>query len=300
MPCVLNLGSLNSDLVYRVPHIVRPGETLASLGFERHPGGKGANQSVALARAGARVRHLGRVGPDGQWLRTVLAESGVDTSTIAKAEEASGHAIIQVSQQGQNSIVLFPGSNQQIDTAAIDQALAACHSGDVLLTQNETNGIPHAIRAAKARGLQVWCNPAPFDSSVRDWPLSDIDTLIVNETEGRELSQCSNSADTDTILHALQALLPQAIIVLTLGADGVHCAQGEHRHFVSPNDVPVVDTTAAGDTFVGYLLARHLAGDALPAALTTASRAAELSIGRAGAIPAIPTWQEVENTMSHA
>ena len=193
---ILNFGSLNIDLVYQVEHIARPGETIASSAHQVFAGGKGANQSAALARAGARVFHAGQVGPDGQWLVDKLARLDVDVQHIRVGDTPTGHAIIQVDRQGQNSIVLFAGANAQIDQSAIDATLSHFGAGDILLLQNEINDIPYIMAAAAARGLTICLNPAPFGPEVRAYPLELIDLLIVNETEatgpcGRIHARCT-------------------------------------------------------------------------------------------------------------
>ncbi len=167
-PTVLSIGSLNVDRVFRVPHVVRPGETLASSDVQVFAGGKGANQSVALARAGARVRHCGRIGSDGRWLAEKLAAEGIDTRSITTGNAPTGQAIIQVAADGQNAIVLLAGANHELAPADIDPALAASRLGDWLLVQNETSSVPYAIERAAARGLPVVFNPrrSPRRSSI--------------------------------------------------------------------------------------------------------------------------------------
>ena len=188
---ILNFGSLNIDLVYQVEHIARPGETIASSSHQVFAGGKGANQSAALARAGARVFHAGQVGPDGQWLVDKLAGLGVDVQHIRVGDVPTGHAIIQVDRQGQNSIVLFAGANAQIDRGAIDAALSHFDRGDILLLQNEINDVSYIIASASERGLTICLNPAPFGPEVRAYPLELVDVLIVNETEATGLAGAS-------------------------------------------------------------------------------------------------------------
>ena len=180
---ILNFGSLNIDLVYQVEHIARPGETISSSAHQVFAGGKGANQSAALARAGARVFHAGQVGPEGQWLVDKLAELGVDVQHIRVGDVPTGHAIIQVDRHGQNSIVLFAGANAQIDRGAIDTALSHFDQVDILLLQNEINDIAYIITSASERGLTICLNPAPFGPEVCAYPLKLVDLLIVNETE---------------------------------------------------------------------------------------------------------------------
>ncbi len=214
-PTVYNLGSLNIDRVFRVAHIVRPGETLASTSLAEFAGGKGANQSVALARAGARVVHIGKIGADGVWLRDRLAAEGVDVGSIAVGTAPTGQAIIQVDDAGQNAIVLLSGANAEITPEEIDAALAVAPAGSWLLAQNETSGVAHAIQAAKRRGLRVAFNPAPLDERVADYPLDLVDLLCVNETEAAVLRG--------------GAVRPAGDILLTLGSRGVKLAVRRRR-----------------------------------------------------------------------
>lgn len=215
---VINYGSLNIDYVYRVPHISRPGETLCSTAFDIFTGGKGANQSVALARSGAKVLHAGKVGADGKWMLDKLAASGVDVSLATISDGKTGHAIIQVDDKGENSIVLFPGTNRQIKRDEIAAVFSKASGGDILLLQNEINDLPYIIESGHKRGMKICLNPAPFGKEVLEYPLTLIDTLIVNEIEGKGLS---NKTAQEEIVSVLSKKYPKAEIVLTLGNKGV-------------------------------------------------------------------------------
>lgn len=289
-PRVINLGSINIDHVYQVPHFVRPGETLASTGYHRGAGGKGFNQSIAIARAGQFVVHLGALGPDGTWLREKIASEKVDTRHLIACPAPTGHAIIQINPDGQNSIVLHAGANHAIPPAAIASAFADAAPGDWLLTQNETNYVPEALRAARARGLKVCLNPAPFAPAVASFPFECVDLLVLNETEGSDLAGQTTPA---AILDTLLSRWPHLAIVLTLGADGAIHATRETRVQVSAQRVQVVDTTAAGDTFIGYLLAAQLSGQTPRAALERATRASAITVTRPGAADSIPFASEL-------
>ena len=204
---ILNFGSLNIDLVYRVPHIVRPGETISSASFQTFAGGKGANQSAALARAGAPVYHAGKAGKDGAWLVKKLRGLGVDTRFTRVVNAPCGHAVIQVDDAGENAIFLFPGTNRQILRSEINQVLSRFSPGDMVLLQNEINDIPYIITAARRRKLLVCLNPAPMDKAVLKYPLQKVDILIVNETEGAGLA---GARSTRGILDKLARKLPHA------------------------------------------------------------------------------------------
>ena len=232
-PTVHNLGSINIDHVYRVPHLVRPGETLSSQALETVLGGKGANQSVALARAGAVVRHVGRVGEGDGWARDELAAAGVDVTAVVSVEGASGHAIIQVDEGGENAIVLHGGANHVLDRAAIGQALEGAREGDWLLLQNETSGVETAFDIAVERRLRIAFNPAPMSESARALPLERCELLILNETEARMLVDEAGSPDGGidaATEHALIARCPDVRLVLTLGARGRAAAARGHPH----------------------------------------------------------------------
>ena len=279
---VWNLGSVNIDRVYSVDHVVKPGETISSSRLEELPGGKGFNQSVALARAGARVHHVGAVGPDGAGLADMLRAEGADTAHLATAVGPTGHAIIQVDGDGRNAIVVFAAANGEVRPEAVRTALAGAAPGDVLLCQNETSAVADAMREAKARGLRIVFNPSPFDAKIAALPLELVDLFVVNETE-------------EAALLALGGPAAAAARVVTRGADGCESsAPGRETVRAASFRVKAVDTTAAGDTFTGYYLAALAAGADEAAALRRASAAAAISVTRRGAAPSVPRAAEVD------
>jgi ribokinase len=184
---VLNIGSINIDYVYEVDHFVRPGETLGSLSFRVFAGGKGFNQSIALARAGATTFHAGRVGENAKWLLKRLEQDGIDTTHVTVGEATTGHAIIQVVPDGENAIVLHGGANRHITEADVACALSSCSAGDFLLIQNETSSVAQAIQAAHERGMRIVFNPAPMTTDVYHYPLGLVDVFVLNETEAEAL-----------------------------------------------------------------------------------------------------------------
>jgi len=289
-PTVVNLGSLNIDRVFRVAHIAAPGETIAAESLEVFAGGKGLNQSIALARAGARVYHAGKIGPDGGWLLDKLAADGVDVRRVQVGDGPTGQAIIQVDRAGENSILLWPGANAEITPEEVDAALSDVPRGAWLLVQNETSSVDYAIRRAKGLGLHVACNPAPLDDRAANYSLDLVDLLCVNQIEGRALS---GRDAPDDIAAALAERLPRAEVLVTLGAAGVVYRQGSLALAEPAPQVAVCDTTAAGDTFLGYFLAGRLAGDDPRRALARACRAAALAVTRRGASDSIPQAAEV-------
>jgi ribokinase len=280
-PRVYNLGSLNIDRVFRVPHLVRPGETIAASALAELAGGKGLNQSVALARAGARVTHIGKVGADGLCLRDKLAAEGVDVSFVALDSGATGQAMIQVDDAGENSIVLLGGENARIAPAEIEAALAHAEPGSWLLLQNETSGVAHAMQVAKQLKLLVAFNPAPFDERVAGYPLELVDLLCVNENEAAPFR------------GALGKRLCDCEVLLTLGAGGATLQTAAGELHAPAKRVTVVDTTAAGDTLLGYFLAARLRGLSAERCLEIANAAAGLCVTRSGAMDSIPHWLEV-------
>lgn len=290
---VFNFGSINIDMVYRVPHLVQPGETLSSRSLETVLGGKGANQSVALARAGIDVRHIGRIGEADQWAADQMKAAGVDMQAVEQVDGPSGHAIIQVDDKGENSIILHGGANQSFDRSVLEQQLSEAQTGDWLLMQNECNDIAEAFDIARQRKMSIAFNPAPMTAAVRQLPLEHCDVLIVNETEAADLAETD---DPDAALAILAERYPDTRLVLTLGSRGALLQHAGEQVREAAVAVDVVDTTGAGDTFVGYFLAGLMQGLVEKDALQRACRAAALSVTVAGATPSIPSLADVDST----
>jgi ribokinase len=289
---IINFGSLNIDKVYGVPRTVSLGETLSAQSLNLYPGGKGLNQSVAAARAGAAVLHAGAVGQDGDFLLEPLSQAGVDVSRVLRLEGESGHAVIQVDPAGQNAILVFGGANRQLTGDYLSAMLELGEPGDLVLLQNETNAVEDIIRGARQKGLTVVLNPSPFPD--RPLPYELVDCFLVNEIEGALLAGLTVDADPETILAALAGRYPAATLVLTLGSRGALCRQKGQTLSQAAFPVPTVDTTAAGDTFTGYFLAGLCRREGLPQCLREAAAAAALAVSRPGAAPSIPTRTEVE------
>ena len=289
----LNYGSVNIDLIFTVDHIVKGGETLQSTSLTRSAGGKGANQSAALAKAGATVFHAGKVGRDGDFLLQLLTSYGVDVSHIRTYDGATGQALIQLDANKQNAIILYSGGNGAITKDEIDQTLEHFSFGDVLVLQNEIVHIDYLIKNAKRRGMKVCMNVAPFDPSALSLPLELIDILVVNEIEGAGLADMRQTSDYKAILERLVTRYPASEILLTIGKQGCWYAFKDLRVHHDIYDTPVVDTTAAGDTFIGYYLASIARGCSIRQALQYASKAAGLAVSRPGAMASIPLAEEV-------
>lgn len=291
---ILNLGSMNIDNVYRVDEFIAPGETKLSASLTLFCGGKGLNQSIAAARAGNEVWHAGLVGEDGAMLLKRLEADGVNTSLIFPAPGRCGHAIIQVNDRGQNCILLYGGTNRSLTESDIDRIFDQFGNGDGVLLQNEVNLLPYIVQQAARRGLPVFFNAAPMDEQALRCPLECIRWLIVNEIEGRQLAGCEND---DEIIPALARKAPDCSVLLTLGSRGAVCRTPEQTVRVEALHVPVVDTTAAGDTFTGFFLYGVLAGLPLPDVLIRATAASAVCVGRPGAADSVPRRAEVEQLL---
>lgn len=290
---ILNFGSLNIDIVYEVDHLVRPGETISSKNRRIFAGGKGLNQSIALARAGAFVVHAGAVGAeDGRFLTDILSANEVDTRWIKVLEgEPSGHAIIQVDQSAQNNIILYGGTNQLIEEEQITATLAHFESGDYLVLQNEISNLEKLIDLAHARGMKIILNPSPLDEKIQALDLKKIDYLILNEIEAGDIT---GETETEAVLLKFRTEYPELKVVLTLGSDGAVYQDQTQRLKQPAFPVEAVDTTAAGDTFTGYFIAAMSRDASIQEALRLASKAASISVTRKGAEASIPRQTEVE------
>lgn len=293
--CVLNFGSLNIDLVYSVPHFLVPGETLACSAFNRYAGGKGLNQSVALARAGVQVFHAGKIGPDGDFLRQTLLDAGVDVSYLLQGNEPTGNALIEVEDiSGGNRILLYPGANHAITREDIRSVLDHFPAGTILLLQNEISNIPFLIEEGFTRGFRIMFNPAPCTPDVAAMPLEKIHTLFVNEVEAAQLTSQAQDTEPAVLADLLTARYPDTDFILTLGKRGALYASGkENRIFVPAADVTPVDTTSAGDTFTGFYLASILREYCPEDAMRYATKGAGIAVSRPGAAQSIPTAEEV-------
>lgn len=287
---ILNFGSCNIDYVYSLDHIVAPGETETTHKLQTFPGGKGLNQSVALAKAGAEVYHAGCIGNDGDMLLDVLRESGVDVSYIKTADVKNGHAIIQVSNEGANSIFLYPGSNEMISTEFIDEVLANFAEGDIILLQNEINSVDYIIEKAYQKGMCIVFNPSPYNEKISSIDLNMISYLILNEVEAKDISGCEEPKES---LVYFKKNYPMLKVMLTLGENGCVYMDKDNEVYQSAFSVDVVDTTAAGDTFTGYFVSEISRGTDYKGVLEISSVASAIAVSRDGAAPSIPHREEV-------
>ena len=288
---IFNLGSCCIDHVYQVPHFAQPGETLPCLSYEKHPGGKGLNQSLAMVRAGADVIHAGKIGREGTWLKELLAAEGVDTSQLKISDHPTGHACIEVNAEGENSIVLFGGTNRQITSDELEVMLRPATAGDFLVLQNEISELDTAIQMGAEKGMRIVFNAAPMTADVADLPLSALELLIINEIEGAALS---SQQSPEAMLRTLVSRHPDTTVVLTLGSEGARLRGPAGDFTAASPKVNVVDSTGAGDTFTGYFVADYASGKGIDDALLFACRAAAVSVTQRGAASSIPTREKVE------
>ncbi len=287
------------DLVTRAPRLPKGGETLIGQSFSTVSGGKGANQAVAAARLGAQVSMIGCVGSDayGEALRGALLAEQIDCQAVSTVDGSSGVALIVVDDSSQNTIVIVPGANGALTTEAIDRFESVIHAADVLICQLEVPdaSVGHALKRGRELGKTVILNPAPASRPLpSDWYAS-IDYLIPNESEASALSGLSvDSLDTAQAAATRLIALGAGKVIITLGAQGSLFADGQRfEHFPAPA-VKAVDTTAAGDTFVGGFAAALAAGQDEVQAIRFGQVAAALSVTRAGAQPSIPVLSDVQ------
>lgn len=299
MSDILVIGSLNADLVVRAPRFPAPGETISGEDLAIIPGGKGANQAVAAARQGASVDMVGRVGNDsfGPTLIQNLQKNNVDTAHVKTDSSASGTAIIVVDASGQNSIVLSPGANGKVTPA--DVASVSFQDVYMLLLQLEIplKSVIRAASLARQNGLRVILNPAPA-RQLPDSLLADVDILVPNESELQLLTDIpvTGTASAET---AAQVLLEKGVktVIVTLGKKGALLVTPEQTQHVPAFEVSVVDTTAAGDAFIGGLAAALLKGRSLEEAVRYGNASGALAATKFGAQPSLPTRDEVEKLM---
>lgn len=295
---LLNFGSLGIDHVYRVPHFVKPGETLATVSYAKHCGGKGLNQSIAMARAGISVYHAGAVGADGGFLLDLLAGEGVDTRFIRQKAGLTGHAVIQVDDCGQNCILLHGGANHMVSTEQIKETLGCFSTGDWLVLQNEINALGEIASLAAAKGMRVVWNPSPVGPALEAMPRHAVFMLVLNEVEAEAIS--FEKEPTRQII-ALRHAFPAAEIVLTLGEKGALVYAAEAKDVISQPAFPAraVDTTGAGDTFLGYYVAQRFQGNPPEDAAGVAAYAAAKAVEAPGAAGSIPMLTDLCHMKQH-
>ena len=287
---ILNFGSCNIDYVYSLEHIVEIGETQTSHKLEIFPGGKGLNQSIAAAKAGAVICHAGCVGSDSDLLTNILTDNGVDISYITKTSEKNGHAIIQVSKHGENSIFLYPGSNDMVSKEYIDSVLESFGKGDIILLQNEISNVDYIVEKAYAKEMCIILNPSPYNEKIEMIDFAKLSYIILNEVEAKAISNCEIPRQS---LAYIKTKYPNLKVILTLGVNGSIYSDSTHEFYQPSFKVEAVDTTAAGDTFTGYFIAELALGTDYKKILKIASAASALAVTKKGAAPSIPAKDEV-------
>ena len=291
---ILNFGSCNIDYVYSMDHIVGIGETETTYKLETFPGGKGLNQSIAVAKAGAKVYHAGCIGSGGDMLTDILLENGVDVSFLCKTDEKNGHAIIQVSAAGENSIFLYPGSNEMVSKEHIDFVLKNFNKGDIILLQNEINNVEYIVEKACQKKMCIIFNPSPFNERIDKIDFNKLTYIILNEVEAKAISGCDIHEES---LAYIKNKYPNLKVMLTLGSNGCIYTDGLCEIYQPSFKVDAVDTTAAGDTFTGYFVAELSKGTDYQKILKIASAASAIAVSRKGAAPSIPDKSEVLSSL---
>lgn len=288
---ILNFGSLNMDYIYQVEHFVQPGETLAARKQKMAPGGKGLNQSVALAKAGAEVFHAGCIGIGGEPLQALLEENGVHTEYLQKVDELQGNAVIQVDSTGENCIILYGGSNQMISKEQIDKTLEHFSAGDWMVLQNEVSNLEYMIEKAAEKGMTVVLNPSPFEAFFEKLDYDQISWLLVNKVEAQQLT---GKMEAYEVWNTLHERYPKLCLIMTMGVNGSYCFTPQETIYQNVYPVKTVDTTAAGDTFTGYFLQGMAQRLPLKKCMEQAAKASAICVSREGAAVAIPSQTEVE------
>ena len=282
---VLNFGSINKDFIYSVNDFVNPGETISSIKYNIKIGGKGLNQSVAISKAGQKIYHAGIINIDDTIILDKLKKWNINCENILLGDNPTGHAIIQVDKKGENSIIIHGGANDDIDIKFIESVLSKFNSGDILVLQNEINNIKEIIKRAHHKKMKIVFNPAPFDKEILSYDLNKISTLILNQTEGEALSK---EKKPDNILKVLNSKFKNTEIILTLGEKGSIYSFKDQLLKIEAHRADTVDSTGAGDTFIGYYVAGLISGMNKKENLNRASEAAAIATTKIGGAESIP------------
>lgn len=287
---ILNFGSCNIDYVYSLDHIVGVGETETTYMLETFPGGKGLNQSIAVAKAGGEIFHAGCVGCDSDILTEILLKNSVNISYLSRTDKKNGHAIIQVSDKGENSIFLYPGSNEMIKKDYIDLVLKDFGQGDIILLQNEISNVDYIVERAYQKQMCIILNPSPFNEKLNKIDFNKLTYIILNEVEAKAIAGYDIPEGNLTCIKNKYKNLK---VVLTLGSNGCIYSDSLCEFYQPAFKVNAVDTTAAGDTFTGYFIAGLSRGSDYQTILKMASAASAIAVSRKGAAPSIPDKSEV-------
>lgn len=287
---VLCFGSANLDHVYKVDHFTVPGETQGCLEYDIKCGGKGVNQAIAMALAANDTYFAGIIGSDGGLLKDALVDKGVHIDYMKISNKPTGHAIIEVDQSGQNHILLYGGTNKEIDFEYIDEVLSHFSKGDIVVLQNEINNVPYIIERCYEKEMKIFFNAAPYDIAVKNYPIEKVTWLVVNETEGAALS---NEEDYEKIIQTLKQKYPHTHILFTMGKEGSRVLTDKEDIKVEALKVNAVDTTGAGDTYIGYFVRGIVEEMPLLETAQMATKASAIAVTRFGAVDSIPNYEEV-------
>lgn len=287
---VLCFGSANLDHVYKVDHFTVPGETQGCLEYDIKCGGKGVNQAIAMALAANDTYFAGIIGSDGGLLKDALVDKGVHIDYMKISNKPTGHAIIEVDQSGQNHILLYGGTNKEIDFEYIDEVLSHFSKGDIVVLQNEINNVPYIIERCYEKEMKSFFNAAPYDIAVKNYPIEKVTWLVVNETEGAALS---NEEDYEKIIQTLKQKYPHTHILFTMGKEGSRVLTDKEDIKVEALKVNAVDTTGAGDTYIGYFVRGIVEEMPLLETAQMATKASAIAVTRFGAVDSIPNYEEV-------
>lgn len=293
---ILNFGSCNIDYVYSLDHIVGVGETETTYMLETFPGGKGLNQSIAVAKAGGEIFHAGCVGCDSDILTEILLKNSVNISYLSRTDKKNGHAIIQVSDKGENSIFLYPGSNEMIKKDYIDLVLKDFGQGDIILLQNEISNVDYIVERAYQKQMCIILNPSPFNEKLNKIDFNKLTYIILNEVEAKAIAGYDIPEENLTCIKNKYKNLK---VVLTLGSNGCIYSDSLCEFYQPAFKVNAVDTTAAGDTFTGYFIAGLSKGSDYQTILKMASAASAIAVSRKGAAPSIPDKSEVLSSLQN-
>lgn len=282
---ILNFGSINKDFFYSVNDFVKPGETISSIRYNVKIGGKGLNQSVGISKAGQKIYHAGIINKDDTFILDKLKKWNINCENILLSNNPTGHAIIQVDKKGENSIIIHGGANHDVDIKFIKSVLSKFDSGDILVLQNEINNIKEIIDRAHHKKMKIVFNPAPFNNEILSYDLNKISTLILNQTEGEALSK---EKKPDGILKVLNSKFNNTEIILTLGEKGSLYSFKDELLKIKAHKLDTVDTTGAGDTFIGYYVAGIASEKSKKDNLNRASEAAAIATTKLGGAESIP------------
>lgn len=296
---VIVLGSLNVDTILQIPRLPQPGETLAMSDKRNAGGGKGANQAISAARSGAKTSFIGKIGDDenGKMMLSFLKDAGINTDQVTISGKGTGQAFILLQESGENSIIIFGGANQEIKEKDIQNASETIKNSDFIVTQFETpfDQATNAFRIAKEAGVVTVLNPAPAHKNVDPELLKNVDLITPNETEAEILTEIK-VVDEITAHEAASRLqeLGAKNVIITLGGKGAFYKTATKEKLVKAFKVDAIDTTAAGDTFLGALVSRLKKDFSnLEESIVYASKASSLAVQKVGAIPSIPTEKQV-------